>query len=104
MERFRELDAQVLGISTDHTWANKAFADKLKLTFPLLSDFKREVSKAYGVFSDELGAARRTTFVIDKSGIVRHIEQGNVAIDPSGAASMCELIRKGSSGQKNENK
>ncbi len=69
------------------------FAKQLGLTFPLLSDFKREVSVKYGILNDEYSIARRTTFVVDKKGIIRHIEQGRSAIDPSAALTVCEFQR-----------
>ena len=74
--------------------ANKRFSEDLGVTFPLLSDFQRKVSKDYGILDEEKGWARRTTFVLDKQGRVRHIEQGSAAVDPSGAHQMCELLHK----------
>ena len=74
--------------------ANKRFADDLHLAFPLLSDFKREVSKKYGILDEENGWARRTTFVVDKNGLIQHIEQGRGAIDPSGAHQVCARLPK----------
>lgn len=62
------------------------------MTFPLLSDFLRKVSKAYGILDEERGFATRATFVIDKEGIIRNIEQGQSAIDPSGAYQACSLL------------
>lgn len=82
----------MLGISVDSFVANKKFATELGLTFPLLSDFLRKASKAYGILDEERGFARRSTFVIDKEGIIRKIEQGNSAIDPSGAYQACSLL------------
>jgi len=66
----------------------------LKLTFPLLSDFKRTVSKQYGILDDQRDVAMRTTFVIDKQGIVQYIEQGSEAIDPTGVKQFCTLPAK----------
>jgi mycoredoxin-dependent peroxiredoxin len=65
-------DAQVLAISCDTRHAQKKFADEQGYNFPVLSDFwpHGAVAKAYGVFDEALGAARRGTFVIDKSGKV----------------------------------
>lgn len=77
----------------DSVPANRRFAQDLGVTFPLLSDFKRDVSKNYGILNDERGWARRTTYVVDREGVVRHIEQGSSAIDPSGALTMCEYVR-----------
>ncbi len=92
--KFEAAETQVLGISVDSFAANGRFAQDLGLTFPLLSDFKREVSKAYGIFNEEQGFATRATFVVDKEGIIRHIEQGNTAIDPTGAYQACEAFPK----------
>ena len=66
----------------------------MKLTFPLLSDFKRTVSKQYGILDDQRDVAMRTTFVIDKQGIVQYIEQGSEAIDPTGVKQFCTLPAK----------
>src|SRR5262245_14167062 len=49
LSRLHALDAEVFGISVDSHYANGEFARKLQLTFPLLSDLKREASTAYGV-------------------------------------------------------
>ncbi len=65
--------------------ANKRFSEDIGVSFPLLSDFKREVSRAYGVLNEEGGYAERVTFVIDKEGIIRHVERGRDAIDSKGA-------------------
>jgi len=69
---FETADAQVLAISCDSRYAQQQWARQKGFTFPVLSDFwpHGEVSRAYGVFDEELGAARRATFVIDKQGVV----------------------------------
>jgi peroxiredoxin len=78
----------------DSPFANKRFAQDLGVTFPLLSDFKRKAAKDYGVLNEEGGYATRATFVVDKEGIIRHIEQGNAAIDPTGAYQACSMLKK----------
>ena len=85
MAKFRESNTQVLGISVDSFASQKEFANKNGVEFPLLSDFKREVSRAYGVLNEEAGIAIRTTFVIDKEGKIKSVEQGQSAIDVTGA-------------------
>jgi peroxiredoxin len=90
---FEGVETQVFGISTDNVPSQKEFADKLKLTFPLLSDFsKRQVSADYGVLFVDRGFANRATFVIDIDGKIQHIEEGNTAIDPTGAETACARI------------
>ena len=62
----------------------------MNASFPLLSDFsKREVSAAYGVLIPAVGVANRSTFVVDKEGKIVYIEEGNTAIDPTGAETAC---------------
>jgi peroxiredoxin (alkyl hydroperoxide reductase subunit C) len=84
LQTFRQFNTQVLGISVDASPSLKEFGAKNSLEFPLLSDFAREVSRSYGVLSDE-GYAMRSTFVIDKEGKIRSVEQGNGAINIDGA-------------------
>ena len=82
---FEGVETQVFGVSEDNSPSQKAFAEKLNLSFPILSDFsKRQVAKDYGVLMPEIGIANRATFVIDKEGKIQHIEEGSGAIDPSG--------------------
>jgi peroxiredoxin len=92
--KFEATETQVLGISVDSSPANKRFAEDIGVTFPLLSDFKRTVVKDYGIFDEARGFGTRATFVVDKEGILRHIEQGNTAIDPTGAFQACSLLDK----------
>jgi peroxiredoxin len=73
LDEFLTFDTEVLAISTDPTYSLRVFADTDGLNFPLLSDFwpHGRVAAAYGVFDDELGVARRSSFVVDREGIVR---------------------------------
>ena len=88
--KFNDTDTKVFGISTDNTPSQREFAAKNNITVPFLSDFaKREVSKEYGVLIESAGMANRATFVVDKDGKILHIEEGNSAIDPTGAAEAC---------------
>ncbi|MBI2679765.1 MAG: redoxin domain-containing protein [Candidatus Solibacter usitatus] len=92
--KFEGVETQVFGASTDNTPSQKAFAEKLNLTFPILSDFsKRQVAKDYGILMPEIGIANRATFVIDKEGKIQHIEEGSGAIDPSGAEMACKRLK-----------
>ena len=78
MSNFNDLHAQVVGISVDAPFANKAFATQNNLQFPLLSDYAREVSKQYGgVHEDFAGmkgysASKRAVFIIDANGTVKY--------------------------------
>ncbi len=90
--KFEATDTQIFGISVDSVYANKRFAQDIGVTFPLLSDFKRTVVKAYGIFNEEGGYGNRATFVIDKDGIIQHIKVGNDAIDPTSAEDACNIL------------
>ncbi len=78
MANLSSLNAQVVAISVDAPFANKAFADKNALTFPLLSDYTRVVSKQYcGVYEDFAGmkgyaASKRAVIVVDPTGVVKY--------------------------------
>ncbi len=81
-------------MSVDSVPANREFAKQIEVTFPILSDFKRTVVKDYGVFNEEQGFGNRATFLIDKEGIIRHIDEGNVAIDPSSVVEACNVLTR----------
>ena len=73
LAEFMTFGTEVLAISTDPTYSLRVFADTDGLNFPLLSDFwpHGAVATAYGVFDAERGVASRSSFVIDKAGIIR---------------------------------
>ena len=81
---YDELGAQVLGISVDTPFSLKAWAEKEGISIPLLSDFNKEVSAAYGAqFADLLGfkgVAKRSAFVVDGEGTIRY---ASVSDDPT---------------------
>ncbi|WP_340538069.1 peroxiredoxin [Nocardioides sp. GXZ039] len=70
---FLTFDTEVLGISCDPVYSVRAFADQDGLNFPLLSDFwpHGAVSREYGVFDEERGCPRRSSYVVDRDGAVR---------------------------------
>jgi peroxiredoxin len=94
--QFNASNTAIFGVSVDSTWANKAFREQIGAEFPILSDWKKDVSRQLGILNEENGFARRTTFVIDKAGIVQKIDQGNDALDPSGLVGVCEKLSKSS--------
>jgi len=78
MARLIDLKAQVIGISVNDPFSNKAFAEKNELTFPILSDVNREVIKAYNLESPDFSGikgytvSKRGIFVLDRKGVVRY--------------------------------
>jgi peroxiredoxin len=87
-------DTEVFGISIDYPPSNGAFAKQIGVKFPLLSDFKRDVSKAYGILNEKMQFANRTTFVVDKDGKIQHIQEGGSAVDPTSAIDICLDLHK----------
>jgi Peroxiredoxin len=76
LKEFEKLDATVLGISVDSPFANKAFAEKYNIKYPLLSDFNKEAIKNYDVVHNEMFGfkeiGKRAVFIVDKNGIIRY--------------------------------
>ncbi len=75
-DRWEALDAVVVAISVDSPFTNHRFAQETGAPFPILSDFNRDVSTAYGVRNDDYfgmrGVADRSAFVIDSDGVILH--------------------------------
>lgn len=89
---FTSANTQIIGVSVDSTWSNRAFREQLGVEFPILSDWKRDAARAYGLLDESSGVARRATFVVDKGGIVRKVDVGREALDPSGVVGMCKTL------------
>jgi peroxiredoxin len=70
---FMTFETEVLAISCDPVYSLRVFAEQDGLNFPLLSDFwpHGEVTRSYGVFDDDKGCPRRSSYIIDKDGTVR---------------------------------
>ena len=90
LQKLEAADTQVLGVSMDSPFANKAFADQIGVTFPLLSDWGGEVTREYGVYVDQYKAARRTNFLIGKDGKILEEQLDRDAIDPTKIVDACE--------------
>jgi peroxiredoxin len=89
---FNANNTVILGISVDSPWANAAFAEKLGAQFNILSDAKRDISRAYGIFDEQNVVARRTTFIIDRAGIVKQVFMAQEALDPAYALEACAVL------------
>ena len=76
---FKKLDVVVFGVSRDDVLSHQAFRDEHGLTVQLLADTEEEVSRLYEVIQDKIvdghpkACLLRSTFIIDKKGVVRHI-------------------------------
>lgn len=92
LREFEALNTEVLGISVDSKHSSAAFAEHLKLDFPLLSDFNREVTTAYSVLR-EGGFAERALFVIGKDGQIAYAHVNAIGEVPDNAP-VFEVLRK----------
>lgn len=77
-DEIKELNAEVISISTDTVFVHKAWHDSSetikKIRFPMLSDSARKISKAYGTLIEDKGISLRATFLIDPEGIIKAVE------------------------------
>lgn len=76
---YQGMNAEILGISTDGTFVQKAFAEKNGIKIPLLSDFNKEVIRLYDVVQPEFAhgqkeTSQRAVYLIDKDGVVKYVE------------------------------
>jgi peroxiredoxin (alkyl hydroperoxide reductase subunit C) len=90
LSKLEAADTQVLGVSMDSSFSNKAWAEKIGVTFPLLSDWGGDVTKDYGLYNPQYKAARRATFVIDKDGKVVELTMDRDAVDPTKTIDACQ--------------
>ncbi|MGH7500976.1 MAG: redoxin domain-containing protein [Longimicrobiales bacterium] len=78
--RYRKLGVDVYGISIDSPYVNARFAEETGATFPILSDFNKEATRAYDVYREDLGGllgvSERAVFVIDAGGTIAWTWQG----------------------------
>jgi len=84
----------------DSPAANAAFAKQARITFQLLSDMNKKMLKSYGILKgydvhdDTFEWALRANIVIDKQGIIQFVEEGDSAVDPNTALTMCTTLHK----------
>jgi len=87
-----------VGISLNVAFSQKAFADFLKLNFPLLSDFPDgKTTQEYGVFNAERKLALRSYFIVDKDGVVRYkkvLKQGEPLVSNDELLAEVKKINK----------
>ena len=79
LDRFDDLDAQIVGISAQSVESKEAFSGKHGFEFPLLADADKEVASAYGTLGP-IGFPRRSIFIIDADGIIRYAHKAMVGL------------------------
>jgi glutaredoxin-dependent peroxiredoxin len=90
LDQLRELGANVIGISIDGPFANKFFVQNRHLNFPVLSDYRRDVIKKYGILMRNLAslkdydAAKRSVFILDENGkVIYRWVSDNPLVEPN---------------------
>jgi peroxiredoxin len=84
----------------DSPAANAAFAKQIGINFPLLSDMNRKMLRAYGILkgydvqNETYEWALRANIIIDKQGVIQFVEEGDSAVDPNTALTMCTTLHK----------
>ncbi len=96
---YNDANARVFGISVDSVYSLAKYKEEQRLNFPLLSDFNKEVSAAYGclydTFSYEMkGVSKRSAFVIDKNGIIQYADVLDKASDLPDFNAIHETLRR----------
>lgn len=99
MAKFNEVDAVVLGISVDPPFSNKAFKEANKLNFTILSDYKREAVKAFGIDMEfpllpGYILAKRAVFILDKEGKIVYKWVGKELGNEPNYKEIEEVVRK----------
>lgn len=94
IELYNSVDAKILGISVDSQFTLAQYAKLHNLNFPLLSDFNKSTSKAYGCLYDDFigyyeGVSKRAAFLIDKDGVIQYAE----VLESAGDMPNFELIQ-----------
>lgn len=90
LDSLRDLGANVVGISVDGPFANKFFVQNRHLNFPVLSDYRRDTIKRYGIVMKKLGplegydAAKRSVFILDEGGkVIYRWVSDNPLVEPN---------------------
>ncbi|HYH97440.1 peroxiredoxin [Hyalangium sp.] len=90
---FNDRDAVVLGLSTDSEFVHHAWRthhpDLKNLPFPMLADMKHELSNALGILHKEEGVALRATFIVDPTGVIRHVSVNDLSV----GRNVAEVVR-----------
>ena len=94
LARYQALGAEVLGISVDSLFTLGKFKAEQNLNFPLLSDFNKTASEAYGALYGDFvlgmkGVSKRSAFVVDGAGVLRHAQ----VLDDAGQLPDLEAVK-----------
>ncbi|MDR3476721.1 MAG: peroxiredoxin [Gammaproteobacteria bacterium] len=98
-QAFKDRDAQLLGVSTDSEFVHLAWKQQKEelrhLSFPMLSDIKRELTEALGIMDEAEGVAERATYIVDPYGVIRFlmVTDLNVGRNPSEVLRVLDALQ-----------
>jgi peroxiredoxin len=94
--QFQAENTEVLGISANAPFSQKAFADFAKINYPLLSDRDGKIMQAFGVYDEPRRIAKRSYIIVDKEGIVRFLDirPSNSEKDLLSTQQLLDAVRK----------
>ena len=99
-DEFEDMDAQVLGFSTDSEFVHRAWrndhADIKDVKFPLVADTNGSLSRDLGIYNEEEGIAERATFIVDPMGVIQHvsINAGSVGRNPDEILRILDALQQ----------
>lgn len=98
ISQYKDLNAEVIAVSVDSPFAQEAWAQKEKISIPLVSDLNKKTAEAYGVLLPDLiglgAVSARAAFVIDKNGVVQYSEQTPTPKDLPNFSAVRETLGK----------
>jgi peroxiredoxin len=98
LNAYRDLGAEVIGLSVDSPFAQEAWAQKEKIGVTLVSDLNKEVTNAYGVLFKGIAgigdSSARAAFVIDRHGVIQYAEQTPTPKDLPNFAAIKDVLAK----------
>lgn len=97
---YNNMNAEVMAISVDSPFTLAKFKEEQGYNFPLLSDFNKEVSRAYGSLYEDFvldmkGVSKRSVFVVDKEGTIKYIEVLENAADIPNFEAVKDVLAEG---------
>lgn len=93
METFNDLDAQILGISSQDLESHERFSAKYGFKFPLLADTDKAVAREYGTLGP-IGFPRRSVFVIDAGGVIRYAHRAIAGLTFRPASELVSILQR----------
>ena len=93
LDRFEELDAQIVGISAQSVESKEAFSGKHGFEFPLLADTDKAVAGAYGTLGP-IGFPRRSIFIVDADGVIRYVHKAMAGLTYRPVSELIDELEK----------